>query len=68
MEHVGSLDYDEDPDYGVLRKLFHKELAGMKCSDKPDVLDWILSKPKGVKVTCIYLYLHIIILILASCV
>ena len=68
MEHVGSLDYDEDPDYGVLRQLFHKELVGMKCSDKPDVLDWVLSKPKSVKVIYISLYLLIIILALASCV
>lgn len=59
MENVGKLDYDEEPDYGLLRQLFHKELTTMKCSDKPDVLDWVLGKPKAVKVAYIYIYMYL---------
>ena len=55
MENVGNLEYDEEPDYALLRRLFHKELTAMKCSDKSDVLDWVLGKPKAVKVVYIYI-------------
>lgn len=50
MDYVGALAYEDDPDYAQLRQLFHKELCSMKCSDKPDVLDWVQGKPKAVKV------------------
>ena len=56
MEYVGDLAYDEVPNYTLLRQLFHKELTSMKCSDKPDVLDWVLGKSKAVKVVCIYIF------------
>ena len=58
LEHVGALAYDEEPDYALLRQLFHKELSSMKCSDKPGVLDWILNKPKGVKVVKYFVFIH----------
>lgn len=60
MEYVGDLAYEEAPDYALLRQLFHKELTSMKSSDKPDVLDWVMNKPKAVKVAyIIYMYLYI---------
>lgn len=68
LEHVGDLTYEEAPNYALLRQLFIKELTSMKCDDKSDVLDWVLSKPKAAKVTCnlICAYFHVIFLILAS--
>lgn len=56
LEHVGDLAYEEEPDYMLLRQLFRKELTSMKYSDKPDVLDWILGKPKPIKVASICIY------------
>ena len=56
LEHVGNLAYEEEPDYMLLRQLFHKELTSMKYSDKPNVLDWILGKPKPIKVASICIY------------
>ena len=71
LEHVGSLTYEEEPDYVLLRQLFHKELTTMKYSDKPNVLDWILGKPKPIKVaSTVFVFIHVlyvIIFISASC-
>lgn len=50
LEHVASLEYDEAPDYAFLRQLFCKELTSMNCDNKPNVLDWVLDKPKAAKV------------------
>ena len=59
LEHVGALAYEEEPDYALLRQLFHKELTSMKYSDKPDVLDWLLDKPKAVKVEKYFVFIFI---------
>ena len=56
LEHINVLTYDEKPNYALLQQLFHKELTKMKCSDKSDVLDWVLGKAKAVKVANICIY------------
>ncbi|XP_065919725.1 serine/threonine-protein kinase VRK1-like isoform X2 [Dysidea avara] len=49
LDNVSALDYDETPNYSNLKRLFVKELSSLGCDDRPDVLDWISTKPKAAK-------------------
>jgi len=68
LEHVAGLEYDETPNYTLLRQLFRKELALMKCDDKPNVLDWVSKAAKACYRGHIFIFVFtLIVCISASC-
>ncbi len=49
MGHVYRLEYQELPDYPVLKQLFLTELKSHKMKDDPKGLDWLPSRKVRVR-------------------